>query len=281
MAGKPFSFGTDAWDPTHRFETSWLLSPWLLFSIRALISLYCFFTNIFVSIWECQHDPNGCQASRERFSYFTQLTYWGLAFYFLFATLHTFTYARSGVPLLARFPRPLQAMHSAFYTTIVTFPFIVTIVYWGLLYKGPWFPVIFDGWSNVSQHLLNSVFALFEIVIPRTNPMPLIHMVWLVLILALYLAVAYITKANWGFYTYSFLNAEKQHGLVAAYVFGIAVGALIVFGVVYGLVALRKWVTETKMRKHGKFAKQAPHRLGRDEERAEVVQEPEFKTGSV
>jgi len=36
MAGKPFSFGTDIWDPTHRFETSWLLSPWVLFFIRAL-----------------------------------------------------------------------------------------------------------------------------------------------------------------------------------------------------------------------------------------------------
>lgn len=37
MAGRPFKFGTDAWDPTHRFETSWLLSPWLLFFCRALI----------------------------------------------------------------------------------------------------------------------------------------------------------------------------------------------------------------------------------------------------
>lgn len=34
--GRPFAFGTDAWDPQHRFETSWILSPWALFFLRAL-----------------------------------------------------------------------------------------------------------------------------------------------------------------------------------------------------------------------------------------------------
>ena len=32
-----FSFGTDLWDPSNRFQTSWILSPWLLFACRALI----------------------------------------------------------------------------------------------------------------------------------------------------------------------------------------------------------------------------------------------------
>ena len=30
-------FGHDLWDPSHRFETSWLLPPWVLFAVRALI----------------------------------------------------------------------------------------------------------------------------------------------------------------------------------------------------------------------------------------------------
>src|SRR5688500_12369283 len=30
-------FGHDLWDPSHRFETSWLLPPWVLFGVRALI----------------------------------------------------------------------------------------------------------------------------------------------------------------------------------------------------------------------------------------------------
>ncbi|KAK4105363.1 hypothetical protein N658DRAFT_416796 [Parathielavia hyrcaniae] len=255
MAGRPFRFGTDVWDPTHRFETSWLLSPWLLFFCRALISLYAFTTLVFVLAWQCVHAATGCTASHNSFSYFTTLTYWGLAFYFLVAAIHTFTYARSGVALLNRFPRPLQALHSAFYTTIVVYPFIVTIVYWGLLYSGRWFAETFAGWSNVSQHLLNSAFALFELIVPCTDVPPAVHMAWLILILALYLALAYVTEATKGFYTYDFLNPDKQRGLVAAYAFGIAAVCLLMFGLAWGVIWLRKYVTETKLRRHGKFAK--------------------------
>lgn len=31
-----FKFGSGLWDPSHRYETSWLLPPWLLFFSRAL-----------------------------------------------------------------------------------------------------------------------------------------------------------------------------------------------------------------------------------------------------
>lgn len=33
---RAFRFGTDPWDPSHRFETSWLVSPYVLFALRAL-----------------------------------------------------------------------------------------------------------------------------------------------------------------------------------------------------------------------------------------------------
>lgn len=32
-----FWFGHGLWDPSHRFETSSFISPWLLFAIRLLI----------------------------------------------------------------------------------------------------------------------------------------------------------------------------------------------------------------------------------------------------
>jgi hypothetical protein len=168
--------------------------------------------------------------------------------------VHTFTYARSGVPLLARLPRPLQALHSFFYTTVVVYPFIVTIVYWVVIYTGPWFPEAFAGWSNVSQHALNSAFALFELVVPRTDLPDLVHMLWLIVLMALYLSLAYVTKATKGFYTYAFLDPEVQGSMVAAYVFGIAVGCLLFFGLAWGAIWLRKYVTETKLGKKGKFA---------------------------
>lgn len=181
------------------------------------------------------------------------LTYWGLTFYFLVSALHTFTYARTGTPLLSRFPRPLQALHSAFYTTIVVYPFLVTVVYWAVLYSGAWFPTVFAGWSNVSQHLLNSVFAVFEIVVPRTGPPPVVHMVWLVVVLAGYLGLAYVTHAAQGWYPYSFLDPDRAN--VGVYVVGILVGSLVVFGVVWGVVWGRRWVTEKKMGRTGKFAR--------------------------
>lgn len=184
------------------------------------------------------------------FSYFTSLTFWGLGFYFLAAAFHTFTYASSGVALLDKFPRPLQALHSALYTTIIVYPFVVTVVFWARLYSGTWFPETFAGWSNVSQHALNSVFAMFELVVPRTDPPPAVHMLWLILVLAMYLALAYVTKASKGIYPYDFLDPKEQGAFVAAYVFGIAVGCLLVFGLAYGAVCLRKRFTETRP---GKF----------------------------
>ncbi|KXX78153.1 hypothetical protein MMYC01_204260 [Madurella mycetomatis] len=265
MAWGAFRFGTDPWDPTHRFETSWLLSPWWLFFCRGLISLYVFTTLIFVLAWQCVNAENGCTASQNQFSYFTSLSYWGLGFYFLAAAIHTFTYARSGIPLLDRFPRPLQALHSVFYSTIVVYPFIVTIVYWALLFSGSWYAEVYEGWSNVSQHAMNSGLALFELILARTDPPPAIHMLWLIVVLALYLALAYTTEADKGFYTYSFLDPGKQGGLVAAYVFGIAAGCLLLFGFAWGVIWLRKYITETKLGKNGKFAEPAhPSAVAKD-----------------
>jgi len=233
----------------------------ILFFFRGFFSLYVFTAKIFMLAYDCAWAVTHCEASRASFSYFTSLTYWGLGFYFLAAAIHTFTYARSGVPLLDRAPlsvrRLLQALHSLLYTTIVVYPFIVTIVYWGILYSGHWFDLEIDAWSNISEHMLNSVLALFEIVVPRTDPPPLIHMIWIVFILALYLALAYVTHATKGFYTYSFLDPAKG-GIVAAYCFGIAVGGIIVFGVVWGLIRLRKWLTEEKLGRRGKFSSPPP-----------------------
>ncbi|PQE23026.1 FAR-17a AIG1 protein [Rutstroemia sp. NJR-2017a WRK4] len=254
-----FKFGDDIWDPSHRFETSWLLPPWVLFAVRAAISFYAFFVLLFVIFWEIARYQNGTAMARFEFSYFTILCYWGIAFYFLTAAIHTFSYAlHGGTPLLNRLPRPLQALHALFHTTITTFPLLVTIVYWGVIFRGVyptgWFPQVFTAWSNISEHALNTCFALFEIFFARTNPAPWIHLLWLIAILACYLGLAYITVATKHQYVYSFLNpAVAKNGMVAAYVFGIAVAICIIFAVVRGLVVARKWVTEEKMGRQGKF----------------------------
>lgn len=138
---------TRPFDPLDRYTTSWLLRPILLAALRLLLSLYAFVTIFVVFGWNGSHSSS--QSSRRSFSYFTDLTYWAIAFYFLFSGLHTLTYATTGNSWLTKWPQPLQAAHAVFYTTIVTYPFLVTIVYWVILYKSPWFPVVFNAWSNV------------------------------------------------------------------------------------------------------------------------------------
>lgn len=146
--------GVDSpFDPTHRYATSWLLPPLVLAIIRALFSLYAFVTIFTIFGYDDSHQLS--YKARQWFSYFTNLTYCGLAFYSLFSALHTFSYARTGKAWLQRWPRPLQAAHAIFYTTIVTFPFLVTIVYWGVLYKNPWFSDVEEAWTTVRQSLLS------------------------------------------------------------------------------------------------------------------------------
>lgn len=143
-------------DPDHRFTTSWLLTPYLLASFRLLFAVYCFVT-IFI-IWGFEGADHEAYLIGQDFSYFTSITYWGVAFYLLVAGIHTFVYAATGSSWLQRWPRILQALHSLFYTTIVTYPFLVTIVYWAILFEPPWFPHILDAWENVSW----SVFVILD-----------------------------------------------------------------------------------------------------------------------
>lgn len=251
---KRFTGSTEGgFDPTFRLETSWLLSPFILAVLRGLLSLYAFVTLFFIFGWNGTHGMS--ENSERSFSYFTHLTYWGLAFYFLFSAIHTWTYSRSGIPLLARWPRFLQIAHRMFHSTIVIYPWIVTIVYWALLYENGIFKNKFQIWTNTSQHALNSAFALFEIVFPRTAPLPFVDIIPVIVILAMYLGLAYVTASTQGFWVYGFLdNTTNSSGKVAVYVVGILVAAIVVFLIVRYLIMLRVWVTEKKLGKTGKFA---------------------------
>ncbi|PGH07233.1 hypothetical protein AJ79_06337 [Helicocarpus griseus UAMH5409] len=235
-------------DKLHRFETSWLFSPFVLAILRGLISLYCFVTFIVMFAWQGTHGDN--LSSRRSFSYFTNLTFWGVAFYFLVASIHTFLYARTGRSVLFdKWPRWLRALHSLFYSTVTCFPFVVLIVYWALLYTGPWYPVQFDAWTNISQHAMPPFFSLFEIIFSTAPPPPPLHIAFLILILALYVGLAYITYATQGFYVYSFLDpgeGGKDRGLVAAYAFGVLAGLIVIFGVVWLLSWLRVRLVSSK-----------------------------------
>lgn len=133
-------------DPEHRFVTSWLLPPLWLGIYRLIFALFGWANLISSWVWDGINDPDQIGP---QFSYFTNLTWWGMTCYMTIASIHTFVYFKNGHSWLDRWWRSLQALHSLFYTTIVVFPILVTVVYWAVLYEGPWFTVTEDAFSNV------------------------------------------------------------------------------------------------------------------------------------
>jgi hypothetical protein len=110
----------------------------------------------------------------------------------------------------------------------------------------------YDTWTNTSQHALNSLYALFEIIFPRTAPPPYSHIIAIIAILALYLGLAYLTYAVDDYFVYDFLdNKTNSPGKVAGYILGILVGSVIVFLLVRFAIVLRTWITENKLGKTG------------------------------
>jgi uncharacterized membrane protein len=151
------------------------------------------------------------------------------------------------------------------------------VVFWGILYSG--FSSTEDTWSNVSQHALNSVFSFFELVFARTDPLPWIHLLWIIILLALYLGVAFITHATEHFWVYNFLdnNNKGGRGRVAGYIFAILAAAIVVFIVVKYLILLRKWITETKLGKSGRLEHRGGY-AGGNEEAAEYRTKQESRS---
>jgi hypothetical protein len=72
---------------------------------------------------------------------------------------------------------------------------------------------------------------------------------------------------------YTFLDpAEQSRAVVAGYIIGILVGCLIVFFIVHFVIKFRRWLTEDKLHKTGKFSLNTRDRSG-DVERAEFRHE--------
>ena len=102
---------------------------------------------------------------------------------------------------------------------------------------------------------MNSAFALFEVIVPRTDPDPWIHLPTIIIILALYLSLAFLSHAINHFYVYSFLDIpRKGSAFVAVAIVLILVASIVVFAIIHGIIYLRKRLTESKMHCAGKFS---------------------------
>ncbi|KAF9003026.1 hypothetical protein BDQ17DRAFT_513668 [Cyathus striatus] len=231
-------------DEDYRFVTSYALSPAILGAVRISLGLFTLASILSVLIYGGIKD----HSAGAYFSYFTHLSLIGLCSYFWATGVQTIAFARSsdGTYPLQRWPRALRYLQVLLTTTITTFPIVVTVVYWGLIAGSDSFASPYTSWANVSQHLLNTVFALFEIGLTNIPPLPWVDLPLTLVMLGGYLGVAYITHLTQGFYAYSFLDPKEQGKLLIAYFVGIAVGQAIVFVAVRYAIVLRSRIVRKK-----------------------------------
>jgi len=238
LLGSPQPFDTQ-----RNYVTSPWFSPTILAVIRGTIAFYTLFALLFILIWQAVIEG----VADSYFSYFTELTYIGICSYYWASFTQTLVYARrlrqsphkTPEYPLQKWPRILQLLHVMLGTTIVSFPILVTIVFWGLLASSSVFSTKFNAWSNISIHALNTVWSLFEMIGTNSPPPRWPMLPFMIFILALYLALAYVTYATQRFYPYAFLNPAKEHDRLAVYIIGIAVAGCVVFSLAKTIMWIR------------------------------------------
>lgn len=236
-------------DPGKTFVRSDLLPLPGLVLLRLLIALYCFSTIVVGYTWQAYNISRlelkdvkipaylviaNSIAIKRSFSYFTWLCFWSQAFYFLVSGIHTFTFARRGRSLLHDskwFGPKLQILHSLWYTSVIAYPFLVSITFWCTM-MGAWPTGRYEQWLNLSVHGLNSFFATIEIIIPATQQPPASHLAVLLIVLSLYLGLAYLTRATQDFYVYEWLNPAHGNLEIIIHVIGYAAGISTIFAIV-------------------------------------------------
>lgn len=117
------------------------------------------------------------------------------------------------------------------------------------MWSRSWFPDDFSQWSMITMHSLNSVFALFEILVTSTEPFPLTHLPILLLIMSLYLPVAYIERYTEEIYIYLWLDPNNGIAKLLLHIVGYA--ALITgyfFAVRYILILKHRLIINRRRR---------------------------------
>ncbi|KAL0579022.1 hypothetical protein V5O48_002976 [Marasmius crinis-equi] len=226
-------------DPSCKLVTSPFFSATVLAVVRFLVALYTTTTLVIIMVSDGVEDGD----AGRNFSYFTTLTYIGICSYYWAAFTQSASYVArktrggSGYPL-QQWPKWLQSLHLILGTSIITFPILVTVVFWVLLANSESLGSPMLIWRNVSVHALNSVFCFFEMLFTHSPRPRWFFLVPMIIILGGYCGLAYVTEATQGFYTYPFLNPDKGP-ILAGYIVGIALAECIIFSVVWGLMTFK------------------------------------------
>ena len=243
-------FGVTArFDPENRFVASPFISPVALGIIRILFALYMTCCIIIDPILLKKGRRTRRDATKFP-GYFTNITFISLAWYyqlnltittsyFWVSGIYSLIYGLTGISPLRKLPRFLQLLHSIFYSTVTTFPFLVTAVFWSLISSPPHkkaFSTVLLQWTNISFHCLNSVLAFIELIFSAVTPQKWTHSLVILIIMVFYIAMAYIIHLTANFYVYDFMDSKIIGPLTAAYIFGIGGLGVITFFVVQMVV---------------------------------------------
>lgn len=250
-------------------------SPWVsigqnsLVSLRGLLAVYMLATFLIIINYEIKRTKHGWLIPFElsNVAYLLQLIYQLTSFIWTFMHLH-YPHHGSQAPShatrlqkLLSPPRQHQttknrAFFSIFYVSAVTFPHVVSLIYWAILVPrndatpvGDLFgPDWFKPFVTLNKYVVNSIIALIEVVflssIRRQTPI-WAHIVGLTMLSLLYVGWAYIGKMVTDKYSYYFLDYNQigwEYVVVA--VFALCALANIFFSVIYGLTGLREMLTK-------------------------------------
>ncbi|KAG0272089.1 hypothetical protein BGZ95_012169, partial [Linnemannia exigua] len=216
--------------------TSNLVRPLTLAILRGLVCLYTVI--VIISVWVT------AESASEYLKFFTNLTYFGLVVYLACSTIWSINYLRQPLTTRAHWLKTGSPwwgyLHWLLYSTVVTYHFIVPIVYWTMLNSGATMNAL-GHWQNYSVHAIDGVFALFELCFNRHFLQP-IHSVVVAGVMLLYMLLTFVVKKTKGTWVYPFLDWD-QGPICVAYYLGIAVGLFVIFFLLLALHRLRnRWL---------------------------------------
>ena len=121
-----------------------------------------------------------------------------------------------------------------FYDVIMTWTWLVLIVFWGILFNPQYPNWLFD----ITCHLLPGVFALFELALTAT-PCRVAHVIYPGIYGVIYLTLTLIYWATGHDPIYPILDYSGDPGLAAGSIMGMAGFILLFHPLVWGMTRLR------------------------------------------
>ncbi|KAF9976920.1 hypothetical protein BGZ73_007537 [Actinomortierella ambigua] len=216
-----------------RFVTSNIVRPRTLLIIRGVETLYL--CSALLSTWITSRGPGWY------LRYFTNLTFIGLNTYMICTCIWSIGYLRRAPADRAAWLNnrsPWWArLHQLLYSTIITFHFVVPIVFWTMLSMGMNKMTTLEKWQNVSVHAVDGVIAVSELIFNRNFLVPR-HSLFVAIVMLFYMFLTFVVYASDGTWVYPFLDWSKGPKVAASYV-GIAVALFIIFFILMILHRMR------------------------------------------